>query len=201
MTETPNKVDNILEDNSVVIELTKIGPDGNAYAIVRENHEWYIKKTTKKTKIVAEDFEYIVGLMNKKDEAYSSYAKAIKHLNLKFKSLAEVYNFTGEINIFENDNLLSEDIAGFAEMKGMGFSGEGNLDGNKPLYEEEEEEESPEFEAGEDISTISMGNPTLWLVETLDNRLFLKPVGEDNSETNMTVLTNKRVYHFELVAK
>lgn len=58
-----------------------------------------------------------------------------------------------------------------------------------------------EFEAGELINTISMGNPTLWLVETLDNRLFLKPVGEDNSETNMTVLTNKRVYHFELVAK
>lgn len=58
-----------------------------------------------------------------------------------------------------------------------------------------------EFSAGETISTISMGNPTLWLVETLDNRIFLKPVGEDNSETNMTVLTNKRVYHFELVAK
>lgn len=58
-----------------------------------------------------------------------------------------------------------------------------------------------EFEAGEIINTISMGNPTLWLVETLDNRLFLKPVGEDNSETNMTVLTSKRVYHFELVAK
>ncbi len=58
-----------------------------------------------------------------------------------------------------------------------------------------------EFEAGEAINTISMGNPTLWLVETLDNRIFLKPVGEDNSETNMTVLTSKRVYHFELVAK
>jgi type IV secretion system protein VirB9 len=58
-----------------------------------------------------------------------------------------------------------------------------------------------EFEAGETINTISMGNPTLWLVETLDNRIFLKPVGEDNSETNMTILTNKRVYHFELVAK
>lgn len=58
-----------------------------------------------------------------------------------------------------------------------------------------------EFEGGEVINTISMGNPTLWLVETLDNRLFLKPVGEDNSETNMTVLTTKRVYHFELVAK
>ncbi|MDX2083389.1 MAG: TrbG/VirB9 family P-type conjugative transfer protein [Rickettsiales bacterium] len=58
-----------------------------------------------------------------------------------------------------------------------------------------------EFEAGETISTISMGNPALWMFEHLENRLFLKPVGEDNSETNMTVITNKRIYHFELIAK
>jgi len=58
-----------------------------------------------------------------------------------------------------------------------------------------------EFEEGETISTISMGNPSLWLFESLGNRLFLKPVGEDNSETNMTVITNKKVYHFELVAR
>lgn len=58
-----------------------------------------------------------------------------------------------------------------------------------------------EFEEGETIGTISMGNPSLWLFENLGNRLFLKPVGEDNSETNMTVITSKRVYHFELVAK
>lgn len=58
-----------------------------------------------------------------------------------------------------------------------------------------------EFEEGETIGTISMGNPSLWLFETLGNRLFLKPVGEDNSETNMTVITNKHVYHFELMAK
>ena len=58
-----------------------------------------------------------------------------------------------------------------------------------------------EFEEGEKISTISMGNPSLWLFENLGNRLFLKPVGEDNSETNMTVISSKRVYHFELVAK
>lgn len=58
-----------------------------------------------------------------------------------------------------------------------------------------------EFEEGETIGTISMGNPSLWLFENLGNRLFLKPVGEDNSETNMTVITNKRVYHFELVAR
>ncbi len=58
-----------------------------------------------------------------------------------------------------------------------------------------------EFEDDETIGTISMGNPSLWLFETLGNRLFLKPVGEDNSETNMTVISSKRVYHFELMAK
>ncbi len=58
-----------------------------------------------------------------------------------------------------------------------------------------------EFDEGEVVSTISMGNPSLWLFESLGNRLFLKPVGEDSSETNMTVITNKKVYHFELLAK
>lgn len=58
-----------------------------------------------------------------------------------------------------------------------------------------------EFEADESISTISMGDPSLWLFEHLGNRLFLKPVGEGNSQTNMTVITNKRIYHFELTAK
>jgi type IV secretion system protein VirB9 len=58
-----------------------------------------------------------------------------------------------------------------------------------------------EFEEGEAVNTISMGDPSLWLFEHLGNRLFLKPVGEDHSETNMTVITNKRVYHFELYAK
>ena len=128
--------------SNVVVELTKMGPDGNAYAVIRENHEWYIKKTTKTSNILAEDFKYIGGLMNKKSEAYPSYAKAIKHLNLKFKSLAEAYNFSGEINLFENDNLISEaGIAGFSQMEGLGFSNEGNLEGNKPMGENWMEEE------------------------------------------------------------
>ena len=125
--------------SNIVIELTKMGPDGNAYAIIRENHEWYIKKTNKTKNLVAEDFKYIGGLQNKKQEAYPSYAKAIKHLNLKFRSLAEAYNYDGEINLFVNDNLLSEMAmaAGFSEMKGNGFTGEGNLEGNERMYEED----------------------------------------------------------------
>jgi len=177
------------------VELTKVGPDGNAYAIIRENHEYYIKVSSKTNGLVLEDFKYIGGLQNKKSEAYPSYAKAIKQLNLKFKSLAEAYNRGGDINVFEDDNLLSEhhplkaDMAlsatkgigdnqeyvvnkkgkelsydakegkeegqfgdnvakkdvddEFESVKvnegfGMGFTGEGNLEGNKPMTEYDE---------------------------------------------------------------
>ena len=130
--------------SNIVVELTKMGPDGKAYAIVRENHEYYIKSTTKTSKLVAEDFKYIGGLQNKKQEAYPSYAKAIKHLNLRFNSLSEAFNAEEKINTFLDDNLLSESngfSGGFTDFpKGGGFTGEGNLNGNSALYEEDETE-------------------------------------------------------------
>jgi len=129
--------------SNIVVELTKMGPDGKAYAIVRENHEYYIKSTTKTSKLVAEDFKYIGGLQNKKQEAYPSYAKAIKHLNLRFNSLSEAFNSEEKINTFLDDNLLSESngfSGGFTDFpKGGGFTGEGNLNGNSALYEEEDD--------------------------------------------------------------
>jgi hypothetical protein len=125
------------------VELTKIGPDGKSYAIIRENHEYYIKVADKTSELVLEDFKYIGGLQNKKLEAHGSYAKAIKHLNLNFKSLAEAYGKGGDINVFENDNLLSEaGVAGFSSNMGNGFTGEGNLEGNKAMYEAEEIEDN-----------------------------------------------------------
>lgn len=143
--------------SNVVVELTKMGPDGNAYAVIRENHEWYIKKTSKTENIVAEDFKYIGGLMNKKEEAYPSYAKAIKHLNLKFRSLAEAYNYEGEINLFENDNLISEaGVAGFSQMKGNGFSNEGNMEHNTPMFEEGWMEEEGYMSEDVDMSEEEM---------------------------------------------
>jgi type IV secretion system protein VirB9 len=56
------------------------------------------------------------------------------------------------------------------------------------------------FEDGEVIGTISMGNSTGWQLDPQGNRLFLKPI-EDNPETNVTILTNKRVYHFVFYGK
>jgi len=113
-----------------VVELTKVGPDGNVYGIVRENHEYYIKTTTKKNNLIAEDFTYMGGLQNKKSEAYGSYAKAIKHLNLKFNSLNEAYDKSENINVFQDDNLMNEDVAGFYNASGPSFKNEGNMAGH-----------------------------------------------------------------------
>ncbi len=56
-----------------------------------------------------------------------------------------------------------------------------------------------EFEQDEEIKTISMGDSTSWMINPSAHRLFLKPVEQD-ATTNMTLLTNKRVYLFELHA-
>jgi type IV secretion system protein VirB9 len=56
-----------------------------------------------------------------------------------------------------------------------------------------------EFEDGEKVQTISMGDTSSWQTVVMDNKLFLKPV-LSFANTNMTVMTNKRTYHFELDA-
>ncbi len=57
-----------------------------------------------------------------------------------------------------------------------------------------------EFEQDEKIQTVSIGDSVAWLVNPSGNRLFLKPV-EQNALTNMTVITDKRSYLFELHAE
>lgn len=57
-----------------------------------------------------------------------------------------------------------------------------------------------EFAKGETIETISMGDSYAWKVTPLENRLFIKPM-EKNIRTNMTILTNRRTYQFDIVAR
>ncbi|MBL0318738.1 MAG: TrbG/VirB9 family P-type conjugative transfer protein [Alphaproteobacteria bacterium] len=57
-----------------------------------------------------------------------------------------------------------------------------------------------EFGVGEDIQTISMGNSFILDATPVGRRLFLKPL-EDNSKTNLTVITTKRSYYFEIQTK
>ena len=45
-----------------------------------------------------------------------------------------------------------------------------------------------------------MGTPSPWQLIPTGNRIFLKPI-EDDASTNMTVVTNKRMYFFEMHAE
>ena len=59
---------------------------------------------------------------------------------------------------------------------------------------------SIEFEEGETIETVSMGDTVSWQIVPSGNRMFLKPI-EHDATTNMTVITNRRLYFFELHAR
>lgn len=89
------------------LEHMKYGPDGVAYGIVRENHNYFIKTSDKTDgNLEAKDFEYIGGLQNKMTEAYRSYEDALRHLNMKFKDLNESYNIRENIDLFRSDFLM-----------------------------------------------------------------------------------------------
>ncbi len=57
-----------------------------------------------------------------------------------------------------------------------------------------------EFAKGEFIQTYSVGNNYAWQFNIIGRTLFIKPM-EENILTNMTVITNKRRYYFELQSK
>lgn len=56
-----------------------------------------------------------------------------------------------------------------------------------------------EFAKNETVQTISLGDSVVWQIIPVDNRIFIKPLLEE-AHTNMSVITNKRSYQFELSA-
>jgi len=59
---------------------------------------------------------------------------------------------------------------------------------------------SIEFAKNEEIQNIVLGDSYAWKMTPLANRLFIKPL-EKNIRTNMTIMTNKRTYQFDIVSK
>ena len=55
------------------------------------------------------------------------------------------------------------------------------------------------FAKGEEVKTILLGDTYSWMITPISNRLILKAL-EQNIRTNMTVITNKRSYYFDLVS-
>lgn len=56
---------------------------------------------------------------------------------------------------------------------------------------------SIELSKDEEVASISMGDTTSWQIVPSGNRIFIKPT-ELDATTNMTLITNKRTYLFEL---
>lgn len=56
-----------------------------------------------------------------------------------------------------------------------------------------------EFSPQENIQVASIGDSIAWQVVPARNKLFIKPVVHD-AVTNMTVVTDKRTYYFNLIA-
>jgi type IV secretion system protein VirB9 len=54
-----------------------------------------------------------------------------------------------------------------------------------------------EFAEREEVETISVGDRSFWQLIPSGNRLFIRPLQEDVA-TNMTVITNKRAYQFDI---
>lgn len=57
-----------------------------------------------------------------------------------------------------------------------------------------------EFAKGEEVQTIALGEAYNWKIQPLGHRLFIKPF-EKNVRTNMVIITNKRTYQFDIIAK
>lgn len=80
-------------ESQSVVEYKAEGADGRTYGIIREGKKFYIKSAPKKdTEVIAEDFDYIGGFMNKKQYEYLTYPMASKQLELKLMSVNEACN-------------------------------------------------------------------------------------------------------------
>ncbi len=57
-----------------------------------------------------------------------------------------------------------------------------------------------DLDPNEEILTMTLGDTTRWSINPVGHRLFLKPIDFD-ATTNMTIITSKRIYYFELYAE
>ena len=170
------------DTKNYVIELTKKGPDNKVYAIVRENHNYFIKVTDKTSNIVAEDFKYLGGLKNITEGVYPSYAKAIKQLNLKFINLSEAYNSTDKIDTFTNDNLVTEDSA----FTGYGFANETTVFTDEESMKEAVDAENEAIEEAVEVDDDEDN------VTSKKHRMSISKAIEDECE-NMPETVKKKV--------
>ena len=87
----------------------KRAADGVAYGIVKENHNYYLKKAGTKQDPDVSDFAYIGGLGNITNFKYKSLAEADKQRNMVFHTINEATSLRPDKN--GSKKKLNEDVA------------------------------------------------------------------------------------------
>ena len=105
--------------SSYNIEYKAQAADGKYYGIIRENSKYFVKVATPGKEMVAESYQYIGGVQNKKNYEYNSYANALKQFELKLGSINEAYDENRRVNVEALDPYKKEDlvIEGTEKMK------------------------------------------------------------------------------------
>ena len=93
----------------------KEGADGRVYGIVAEGTKYYVKSCPKGKENLTESFDYIGGFLNRKDCAYSSYADAVKDMDMRLMSLNEDHGKRVPINEMKRSADFMD--AGMVEMQ------------------------------------------------------------------------------------
>lgn len=93
----------------------KEGADERVYGIVAEGTKYYVKSCPKGKENLSESFDYIGGFLNRKGCAYSSYADAVKDMDMRLMSLNEDHGKRVPINEMKRSADFMD--AGMVEMQ------------------------------------------------------------------------------------
>ncbi len=162
--ETINHIDT---DTSKVTSVgtSKKGPDGNVYAVIKEESKYFIKVAPFGDDLKESDFKYIGGLQNKLSEAYSSYAQATKRLSGKLRNLYEAYNVKGNIDVLTSEHLVQEEketkhepLEGLPKVKEVNDSEKAGTPGYEEFEVGSTKEDRPTSEGIKESKGISLAN-------------------------------------------
>ncbi len=91
-----------VNENKNGVEYSIVAADGKRYGIIKEGAKYYIKISDANKQNIAESYEYINGILAKKENEYKSYNDATKHLELKVMSLNESHGGNVKASIFDS---------------------------------------------------------------------------------------------------
>lgn len=91
-----------VNENKNGVEHSIVAADGKRYGIIKEGTKYYIKVSDVNKENIAESYEYINGILAKKENEYKSYNDATKHLELKVMSLNESHGGNVKASIFDS---------------------------------------------------------------------------------------------------